>query len=259
MAHQIQVTSDYSIFKFLPGNRPVNLAHVKKLEVSLEQGQLISPILVNDIMQIIDGQHRFTACKNLGLPVYYIVGQGYGIKEVQTLNTNTKDWKGPEYLNFYCELGIDPYLKFRQFQSMFPDFAFRASYLILSRKKTGVAGGDTRSKKEYITDANPKGLYSSNAFNEGFLVIPNWDQSVLDAHRILKVKEHYKGFNRFQFVSCMLDLFKRDNYNHERFLHKLRLQPGKLVHQNNATQYLEIIEQIYNYKCSAETKENLRF
>jgi len=259
MAHQIQVTTDYSIFKFLDKNRDIDLAWVKTLEESLKQCQLPIPIVVNERMEIIDGQHRISAFKNLHLPVYYIVHEGGSVTDVKLLNTRVKKWKGPEYLNMYFKMGIKPYVQFKKFQDMFPDFAFRASYLILSRKKTGVAGGDTKSKKEYITDANPKGSYSTNAFNEGLLNIPDWDQSVEDARKILKVKEHYKGFNRFQFVSCMLTLFKRENYNHDRFLHKLRLQPGKLVHQNNATQYIEIIEQIYNYKCSADSKENLRF
>lgn len=258
MAHQIHVTSDYSIFKFLSGNRSVNLAHVKKLEASLQQGQLIAPITVNEKMEIIDGQHRFTACKNLRLPVYYIIGEGYGIKEVQVYNQNSSDWKNVDYLNAFCDMGLEPYLFFAKFRLKFPDFHFKACELILSRKPSCL-GGQRIEKNEYKSDNNLRGRYNFNPFREGLFDIPDWDQSIQDAYKILKVKDYYDGFSRTPFVATMLKLFNRNNYDHDRFLHKLRLQPGILTHRGNMDQYLEIIEQIYNYRCSAEIKENLRF
>jgi len=73
---KIFYTTDYSKFNTLAGNRQVNIAHVKKLESSFDEEYLISPILVNEKFQIIDGQHRFEAAKNLKLPIYYYMIQG---------------------------------------------------------------------------------------------------------------------------------------------------------------------------------------
>ena len=39
---------------------------------------LMCPIIVNENYEIIDGQHRYSASKELGLPIRYIVGEGYG-------------------------------------------------------------------------------------------------------------------------------------------------------------------------------------
>ena len=59
---------DYSQFKYLGGNR--DITHSKKLLESITQnGYFNVPILVNENMEIIDGQGRFEALKMLGLPI----------------------------------------------------------------------------------------------------------------------------------------------------------------------------------------------
>lgn len=34
---------------------------------------MYSPIIVSEDFRIIDGQHRFEACKELGFPIYFLV------------------------------------------------------------------------------------------------------------------------------------------------------------------------------------------
>ena len=56
-------------------NREVDLKHVKKLEECFKNAGdfgKVYPIIVDDKFRIIDGQHRFTARKKLGLIIYYI-------------------------------------------------------------------------------------------------------------------------------------------------------------------------------------------
>ena len=89
---------DYSKFKFIEGNR--DLDHVKKVEKSINSvGYLWQPILVNENYEIVEGQHRFTACKNLGLPIIYIIQPGIGIREVQALNTCSKNWTTKNHIH----------------------------------------------------------------------------------------------------------------------------------------------------------------
>ena len=74
----IYETYDYDKFSLLKSNRPVNKAHVIRLVESMDEEYLLSPITTNEKFQIIDGQHRFTAAKEKGLPIRYIIAQGYG-------------------------------------------------------------------------------------------------------------------------------------------------------------------------------------
>ena len=64
------VTYDYSLFKFIDCNR--NVSHIKKLKESIESIDLTMhyPIIVNDNMEIVDGQPRFEVCKLIGKPIY---------------------------------------------------------------------------------------------------------------------------------------------------------------------------------------------
>ena len=65
---EIRETNNYDIFKNMLGNRELKDKNYKKLMRSINEKQLIIPILVNEKFEIIDGQHRFSACKSLGKP-----------------------------------------------------------------------------------------------------------------------------------------------------------------------------------------------
>lgn len=70
----MQETKNYENFTFLTANRPINRNHVNKIKKSLsEYGYLDSqPITVTADMKILDGQHRFIACKEMGLPIKFV-------------------------------------------------------------------------------------------------------------------------------------------------------------------------------------------
>ena len=76
-------TSDLSIFKQIDGNRIPNLQHIKRLADSIRvYGMKCNPILVNERMEVIDGQHRLMAAKEAESFVYYIIVNGYSLNEV---------------------------------------------------------------------------------------------------------------------------------------------------------------------------------
>ena len=58
----IQRTNKYDLFKRIESNREVNPAHLKKIEKSISEKNFLHlyPIIVNERMEIIDGQHRLS-------------------------------------------------------------------------------------------------------------------------------------------------------------------------------------------------------
>lgn len=74
---KILKTRDYDKFNLLKWNRPIDMKNVNKLiEENRKQFNFDSfPILVDENYCIIDGQHRFTACKIMGCEVFYIKKQ----------------------------------------------------------------------------------------------------------------------------------------------------------------------------------------
>lgn len=251
--NQIHQTTDYSMFQTLEGNRQLNKLHLRRLKNSFQKKYLLSPIIVNEKFEIIDGQHRFEAGKQLGLPINFLIAPNYGIKEVQILNENSSNWLKEDYLNAYCDLGYPEYLKFREFRKMFPEFGMKACECILTNQLSDkrVVANDMR------TDKNKWGQMQVFDFKGGDMLIPDFGLAVENAKKIQMIKPFYSGYNRQTFVITMVGLFKVEHYRHDRFVDKLRINPTGLKHCVNVTQYKLLIEDIYNYK--SKEKVSLRF
>ena len=116
---QVIETNDYSLFSILKGNRQINKAHLNRLKESIEQESLIVPIIVNEEYEIIDGQNRYNAWKDLNLPVYYIVVEGYGLSQVQRLNSNIRNWSMKDYADCYDTLGKKDYKVYKKFKEKY--------------------------------------------------------------------------------------------------------------------------------------------
>ena len=72
-------TTDYEQFGKLKGNRNINEAQVIGIRNSIEKiGYQPVPILVNERLEVIDGQHRLEAARTLGIPIYFIIQKGAG-------------------------------------------------------------------------------------------------------------------------------------------------------------------------------------
>lgn len=252
VVNQVIETNDYALFSAVVGNRAINALHVKRLKDSFREEYLLSPIIVNQDYQVIDGQHRFEAAKELGLPIRFVLCNDYGLKEVQMLNANTHNWNKQDYLKAYCDLGYPEYLKFRDFMKRFPDLGLANCEVICTNRLSNVVHSNDMKGK-----INATGSYTQNSFQNGKFEIYDYEKAVDNAEKIMMVKPFYDGFARKTFVTTMVGLFKLDHYSHSRFLDRLSAQPGALQHCTSIIHYKMLIEDIYNYR--SREKVNLRF
>ena len=88
----VHTTEDYGRFEFNELNRSVDAAHVRKLKKNIKDIGLVQPITVDSEGNIIDGQHRFHACRELGIPVRYIIQDSMKMEDVVALNNMSKPW-----------------------------------------------------------------------------------------------------------------------------------------------------------------------
>ncbi len=66
--NKVYKTNKLEIFKPIVGNRPTNPMHIRKLSTSIKQnGILQNPIIVNEKMQVIDGQNRLFYTRKIGI------------------------------------------------------------------------------------------------------------------------------------------------------------------------------------------------
>jgi hypothetical protein len=239
-------TKDYNLFKNASINRDVNLYHVKRLEESFSKKYLLSPIIVNKRMEIIDGQHRFEAARNLGLPINFFICESYDFNEIQMLNAQNKSWVKNDYLKAYCDDGRPDYLLVKKFCEMFPVFSLRTSLSILGY----LTNNDTR---DFVN-----GKLKSRSFEEGSFKVKNWERSLKHARMIIELSVYFPEITKNAVTLAILPVFNLTVYDHKRMLNKFELYGSSLL-SLCATQskYREMFEHIYNYHTSK--KVNLRF
>lgn len=110
-SYKVLSTTDYSIFKLIEDNREID--HYKKIICSIKDvGYIPVPIIVNEKYEIIDGQNRYAACKELGLPIYYIVIPGLNIIHCRSLNIGQTNWKLMDYIKSYATSKNASYIMF---------------------------------------------------------------------------------------------------------------------------------------------------
>ncbi len=106
----VRQTSDYLKFRILKGNRNVSQSRVNKIIASINRvGYITNPIIINEHMEVIDGQGRLEALKTLQLPVDYIVVPGAGIDECISMNINQERWTVLDYIKSFAERGNGNY------------------------------------------------------------------------------------------------------------------------------------------------------
>lgn len=229
---EIEITREYERFKKLEGNRPVSESHVRKLMNSMRQKDLFVPIQCNENMEVIDGQHRLEARKRLNLPVPYFVVKGdFGLVEVQKINAQQKKWNTDDYLQSNLQQGNREYEVYAWF-----------------RRKYGFA--HTESLKMLCDDFVGKEL--GQAFNLGLFRVKNLEGAKAKAEQLISIEHLYSGIRRRGFVQAMFFLWKKKNFDFKTFARKLEMQPTAMKDCAKAAQYVDLIEEIYNYRASVK-------
>ena len=100
---KIYSTKDYSRFSFLENNRIVKRSHVNEFKEAIKKNDrtMCFPIVVDPNLRIIDGQHRFHACMELGLPIYYVVDDDDDAEQAMiNCNKINKKWEMMDWLRY---------------------------------------------------------------------------------------------------------------------------------------------------------------
>ena len=236
----IHETYDYKKFSFLESNREVNKPHVTRLKESMNEEYLMSPITVNENFRVIDGQHRFTAAQECGLPIRYIIADGYGVEQMKRFNINSSNWKSKEYLAHYVKENYPEYLKFRLFMDNYPDFSMTLALSIVCDGQTNLYGDTMIGGNRVIT----------KKFDRGLLKIKNYNQSVKVADALMKLKPYYPDFNKKGFSDVIRILLKDKTYSHSHMVKKFKLHKNNdaLVYKcAKQSQVWDMLKELYNF------------
>lgn len=154
---RIYETYDYDTFRFEAVNRSVNKDQVNKLKKVLkDNGSFISPIVVAKDRTIIDGQHRYYALKEMGLPIRFILGEETGDLQQDIIKTNNmrKNWSFLDYLEAYAQMN-ENYRQALMLIEEFKDIVAPSTLVrFIGANKTGRAEAVKRGKLELMLGTN---------------------------------------------------------------------------------------------------------
>ena len=161
VAYNVYITKDYSIFKRLVGNRDIPESRISKIVESIQTiGWVHNPIIVNERMEVIDGQGRLTALQRLGMPVEYIIAEGAGNKECIYMNMNMVNWKLPDFIKSYAEQGNANYQRLLALMEKYAngnlDIISTAVYRVSKSKHRDIKQGTLQLTQEQYDAAVPR-------------------------------------------------------------------------------------------------------
>jgi ParB-like nuclease domain len=233
----IQKTDDYSIFKYIGFNREKNKNHIDSLKKILQKENLLHlhPILLNEKMEVVDGQHRLEAAKELGLEIFYIVSN---LSYDHILNSNL----------FQKRLSLNDVIKFFSLKDKLPDYILLQDYItILSLNPKSIVGLIFGNSSRHIFDFIKKGSFK---FPSDMKLIEKLTNSFLKFVNFCKEKRvaPFSMFSTSNFTISYRNLILLSNFNEEIFFSKLELRWFDLKPQLNAKEWTRQLIGIYNWK-----------
>jgi hypothetical protein len=220
---KIYTSREYDIFVLSELNRVPG--HYKKVLESIKENDYTKyqPILVNKKMEIVDGQNRFLACRDLGIPIHFIVSETINILAAADINKASKNWNSMDYVQHYAKRGRESYIdlldicaKYDQKLSVVQQFG----KLTNNHKSSAecVKAGDFQFKKEVDIDAFFK--------------------------HVQIFSEYYSFSKQDKFV---LKLYLAKGYSETRMTKKLR-SASAVVHEQPRQDLMTIeLLKLYNY------------
>lgn len=237
---QVFEEENYDCFRRLPDNRDVVSARINKLIASIKDRYVINPIIVNEKMEIIDGQGRFEACKALGKPIHYIISPGASSEDCRRMNKYNTKWSRLDFAKSFAKGGVQSY-----------------QLLLLTCKKTSLS----ISRVLRLSNHSGPGLKKDNEMNNFECGALKFDQNdmemVIDvskmAEEILEALQFTARAND-AFYSAVKVMTEAKGYDHNRMIRNCKQQKNSYSQMSQLGAQLVEMERIYNYNSRTNSR-----
>ena len=234
----VRKTTDYSIFKELKGNREVAEKRISKLVKSfVDNGWLMNPILVNEKMEVIDGQARLEALKILKMPAYYIIQEGLTVEHCRAMNIYQSNWSIRDYVVSYAKSGMMSYEVLREAGEKSKDEKGRErlTYTILTAAYSGKNGNITGSHAKIM--------------NGEFEVVDkaHGDYIVNELLKIYDTLSLVKGRTEYM-CQALIYAMRYEAVDMDRMARQIQKRCGEMNEVASIEGALKEFEKVYNYK-----------
>lgn len=225
----IYETTNYRMFKFLEGNRRVIPNHVQYFVKELKKNGMQIPAKVNDMNEITEGQHRFEACKQLGIPFKFFVekkpvNRNEELDKLMSIQKG-KQWRYEDVMHTQCVKGNSNYIALKSFYDKYKDFSL-SSIIYISNN---CSGSDFRN-----------GKFTANQLDKA--------DETLSFCRSLK--HFFPAYNKVGFVTAINKCRNMEDFDFNFFKKKALKMSDRFYDCTHRDAFLDMILKIYNYKKS---------
>jgi len=252
--NEIFCTYDASIFKRLLGNRDITETRKNKVRTSLNtNGQLPMTIVVNERMEIIDGQARVEVFGELGLPILYEISPGLTVEDCIALNRYTSAWKPIDYVKSFAEKGNKNYVRLLDLINNHPVLTMTDVVCAV----TGICGiGNAR---KLLLESGKLVLSKSFALDVNEMLAYMEQFKLFIEGEISKKKIERKSFRVGVLYQSIAHAYRIESVNNDRlFTQFKKLYKEKWTGRENISGCLDDLTEIYNYDLVKRERLNLK-
>lgn len=236
---KVYETKNYDKFVFYEWNRDIQQSTLNKIHKSvMEHGWKIEPIIVNEEMGIIDGQHRFTYAKEHQLPIYYVIIKGLTKDDCQIMNSVRTSWKTTDYINFYAIQGNQNYSNLMILDTTYKDFNLGVIVYATSGKLAGGSSTGLIMNGEYV--CNKKQYNTAIEVLDYLSNISNYIKQI-------------KG-RKTQLCQAIIFCIGLEKTDKDRLARKIGENCNSINPPVDFETALQELERIYNYKLQKENQ-----
>jgi polyhydroxyalkanoate synthesis regulator phasin len=204
-------SNNYDLFQFYGANRDIN-THQKQIRESISvYGNLTIGLVaeVNNKFYILDGQHRFISCRELGIPFEFklikLENNDDIVRVISALNSNAKKWQVNDYLNAWVKENKKSYIKLQELSNKYKKVSLSVLLqMVFNIKKESFELGLWTC----TTDEFNKGKKLTKQIND---IIPHMYEN---------------GKINAQPMRTLVRVMLLENYNHKIMLSKIKANKG---------------------------------
>jgi len=234
----IQKTKDYSKFKLLKFSNDKTNNTLNRLRKSIKKENLLHlhPIIVNDRMEVISGQHRLEIAKELQLDVYYIIDNSVSYQHVLEDNEAQHTAQLIDAVKFHAlKDGKLPYVKFYEYTKLLE---------INPKSLIGLIFGNVTFQ---LIDFIKSGKFQLPTNIEAMENIVNKYIDFMDFVQAKKIRP-YSMFKNHNFTTAFRNLVTLSLFDETKWRMKLEQKWFEFKPQLNSKEWFKLLLSIYNWK-----------
>ncbi len=245
----IFITSNYSMFGNIGGNRNLDTSNLNKIKQSISKKHIKTNAVIcildeqdqNQPLKMVDGQHRFEACKELNIPVSYVIDTSLTmasiLNDITLLNTASKEWDVSDFMNSEAQKGNQNYILYSKVYNSFNNsFDHESLFFILNSDSNR-----TGNKVSYPTFKSGDLQFDQSDYN--YLIQRLTDISKFNHYNEIGGKRYFqKAINR---------LMNTKGFDINQMSFKLQSRQSTLIKSTTVDGALRQLADIYNYKIQS--------